>query len=75
VFVKCLNGKSRLRAFPAGALAVLTARSVEIAVPMVVSLTVWRAGVLVMKLNGKSRIIVIGTYKGTVYDSKWEMSA
>ena len=28
-----------------------------------------------MKLNGKSRIIVIGTYKGTVYDSKWEMSA
>ena len=32
-------------------------RSVEITVPIVVLLTVWRAGVPIMTLNGKSRLI------------------
>jgi len=35
---------------------VLMARRVEIEAPIVVLLSVWRAGTLIMKLNGKSRI-------------------
>ena len=50
---------SQLGAFLAGVLAVLMARTVEIEPPAVVSLTVWRAGAPIMKLNGKSRLTTL----------------
>ena len=45
----------------AGVLAVLMARRVEIEPPIVVLLTVEREGAPIMKLNGKSRIILSGS--------------
>ena len=38
---------------------VFMARTVEIEPPAVVSLTVWRAGAPIMKLNGKSRLTTL----------------
>jgi len=54
---KCwiFSGLARLVAFLARVSAGLMAGRVEIETPIVVLLTMWRAGVPIVKLNGKSR--------------------
>ena len=49
-----------LGTFGAGLLAGLIARRVEIEPPIVVLLTVWRAGAPIMKSNGKSGMGHVG---------------
>ena len=59
-----------LGTFGAGLLAVSMARSVEMAVPIGVSLTMWRAGAPIMKSNGKSRMRHTA-YGSTIYEAIW----
>jgi hypothetical protein len=57
------SGLAYLGAFQIRVLAVLMTRRIEIKAPNMVLLIVWCAGEPIVKLNGKSRIIVFSTTK------------